>query len=97
MDLSELTERMHAFVESKGFYASDSKHPQTPENLAKSIVIEASEVLELFQWGEKPDPDALGSELADVFLYLLQLADLSGIDLARATLRKLDRNRDREW
>lgn len=97
MDLAELTRRMHAFVESKGFYAPDSKHPQTPENLAKSLMIEAAEVLELYQWGDKPDAEALGSELADVFLYLLQLADLSGVDLARATLAKLETNRDREW
>jgi len=97
MDLADLTRRMHAFVESKGFYAPDSKHPQTPENLAKSLVIEAAEVLELFQWGERPAPEALGSELADVFLYLLQLADLSGIDLGQATLNKLNFNRDREW
>lgn len=97
MELEDLTRRMHAFVESKGFYAPDSKHPQTPENLAKSLMIEAAEVLELYQWGETPDPQALGSELADVFLYLLQLADLSGVDLARATLEKLAVNRDREW
>lgn len=97
MDVGELTARMHAFVEAKGFYAPDSKHPQTPENLAKSLVIEAAEVLELYQWGHRPDPAALGSELADVFLYLLQLADLSGIDLAQATLSKLNVNRDRQW
>jgi len=97
MDLADLTARMHAFVAAKGFYAPDSKHPQTPENLAKSLVIEAAEVLELYQWGKVPDAGALGSELADVFLYLLQLADLSGVDLARATLDKLDVNRNREW
>lgn len=97
MDLAELTRRMHAFVEAKGFYAPDSKHPQTPENLAKSLVIEAAEVLELYQWGEAPDPRALGSELADVLLYLMQLADLAGLDLAQATLQKLELNRDREW
>lgn len=97
MDIADLTARMHAFVAAKGFYAPDSKHPQTPENLAKSLVIEAAEVLELYQWGDAPDPTALGSELADVFLYLLQLADRSGVDLAAATLAKLEVNRDREW
>jgi NTP pyrophosphatase (non-canonical NTP hydrolase) len=97
MELAELTERMHAFVRSKGWYEPDSRRPQTPPNLAKSLVIEASEVLELFQWTDHADPAVLESELADVFLYLLQLADVSGVDLGAATLRKLAVNRDRTW
>lgn len=97
MDITDLTAEMHAFVEAQGWYEPDSPHPQTPSNLAKSLVIEASEVLELFQWHEQADPEALGSELADVFLYLLQLADSSGIDLAQATRAKLQRNRARSW
>lgn len=97
MDLKELTERMHAFVREKGWYEPDSKRPQTPSNLAKSLVIEAGEVLEHFQWGDAADPEALGDELADVFLYLMQLADVSGVDLEAATLAKLARNRDRNW
>ena len=97
MNLRELTEAMNAFVESKGWYAPDSPHPQTPSNLAKSLVIEAAEVLELFQWQDRADPETLGSELADVFLYLLQLADRSSIDLEAATMAKLRINRDRTW
>lgn len=97
MELSELTRRMHAFVRSKGWYEADSRRPQTAPNLAKSLVIEAGEVLELFQWRDEADPEALGSELADVFLYLLQLADVSGIDLEEATLRKLALNQERSW
>lgn len=42
-------------------------------------------------------PDELAGELADVALYLLQLASISGIDLEQAVLAKLERNRDREW
>ncbi len=97
MELSELTRRMHDFVRSKGWYEADSRRPQTPPNLAKSLVIEAGEVLELFQWNDSADPEALGSELADVFLYLIQLADVSGIDLEAATLRKLALNQQRTW
>lgn len=97
MELAELTQRMHAFVASKGWYAEDSARAQTPANLAKSLVIEAAEVLELFQWGDGADPERLGDELADVFLYLLQLADRGGVDLEAATLAKLARNRDRHW
>ncbi|MNK70875.1 MazG nucleotide pyrophosphohydrolase domain protein [compost metagenome] len=97
MDVAELTRRMHDFVGSKGWYDADSRRPQTPPNLAKSLVIEAGEVLELFQWNDKADTEALEGELADVFLYLLQLADVSGIDLEAATLRKLAVNQDRTW
>ncbi len=97
VELAELTRRMHEFVGSKGWYAPDSRRPQTPPNLAKSLVIEAGEVLELFQWSDQADRDQLAGELADVFLYLLQLADVSGIDLEAATLEKLARNQTRTW
>jgi NTP pyrophosphatase (non-canonical NTP hydrolase) len=98
MDLQELTQRMHAFVRAKGWYGSDSEKPQTPKNLAVSLVLEANEVLELFQWSDELDSqDELASELADVMLYLIQLASVSKIDLEEAVLSKLDENYDRTW
>jgi NTP pyrophosphatase (non-canonical NTP hydrolase) len=98
MDLKELTQAMHQFVAAKGWYQTDSPRPQTPRNLAISLNLEASEVLEHFQWGEQTgDRPELASELADVALYLLQLASVSGIDLERAILDKLDRNYQRQW
>ena len=98
MDLKELETLMHAFVAGKGWYAADSPKAQTPRNLAASLVIEAAEVLEHFQWREEmSDPEALAGELADVTLYLLQLASVCGIDLETAVLRKLALNQTREW
>ncbi len=98
MDLRELTEQMHAFVRAKGWYEPDSPRPQTPRNIAISLCIEAAEILEHFQWnGEVTDPDALGGELADVTLYLLQLASVTGLDLERAVLDKLAVNYGRSW
>jgi NTP pyrophosphatase (non-canonical NTP hydrolase) len=98
MELRELEQRMHAFVSSKGWYADDSPKPQTPRNLATSLVLEAAEVLEHFQWREDArDKEALAGELADVALYLLQLASISEIDLEQAILDKLAENRNREW
>jgi NTP pyrophosphatase (non-canonical NTP hydrolase) len=98
VELKTLEAAMHAFVESKGWYRDDSPHPQTPKNLAISLVLEAGEVLEQFQWGDQPaQPDALAGELADVMLYLLQLASVSGIDLGQAVLDKLDVNYGRTW
>jgi NTP pyrophosphatase (non-canonical NTP hydrolase) len=97
MDLRELTEAMHAFVTAKGWYAANSRRPQTPRNLAASLSIEAAEVLEHFQWGEAAATPELAGELADVALYLLQLASLSGIDLEQAILDKLRLNYARTW
>lgn len=98
MDIQELTHAMHRFVTDKGWYDPTSPRPQTPKNLALSLSIEAAEVLELFQWIEKsPDPQMLASELADVTLYLLQLASVSNIDLEKAVLAKLEQNYTRFW
>lgn len=98
MHLEELEARMHAFVRSKGWYEPDSPKPQTPRNLAASLVIEAAEVLEHFQWQDRVQDDAeLAGELADVALYLLQIASLTGIDLERAILDKLAYNQTRDW
>ena len=98
MDIRELTEEMHHFVRVKGWYEPDSQRPQTMRNLAISLCLEAGEVLEHFQWKDAPvDQKELANELADVTLYLLQLASLSGIDLERAVLSKLKTNYKRTW
>ena len=98
MELSDLEARMHDFVAGKGWYEVDSPKNQTPRNLAASLVIEAAEVLEHYQWREEAaDQDELASELADVALYLLQLASITGIDLEQAILKKLDVNQNRQW
>ena len=98
MDLDTLTQAMHDFVESKGWLNEDSPKQQTQRNLAISLVLEASEVLELFQWSEEAShPAELADELADVMLYLLQLASFSGIDLGEAVMAKLEKNYARDW
>lgn len=97
MDIKELTEKMNSFVRSKGWYKSDSKRPQTPRNLSISLALEAGEILEHFQWDEDYNKEDLSEELADVALYLLQLADVTEIDLEKTILEKLDVNASREW
>lgn len=98
MDLKTLEAAMHSFVESKGWYRSDSPKPQSSKNLAISLVLEASEVLEHFQWREEtPSKEELSGELADVLLYLLQLASVNDIDLAQAVMDKLEKNYHRTW
>lgn len=95
--LDELTADMHAFVAAKGWYAPESPRPQTPRNIATSLAIEAAEVLELYQWGEPERPEALAGELADVALYLIQLASVTGVDLEEAIAAKLRVNYGRSW
>lgn len=98
MTLAELTQAMHDFVRDKGWYEAESIHPQTPRNIATSLVIESAEILEHFQWGEDAaDRDELAGELADVALYLIQLASIMGIDLQEAILAKLALNYHRSW
>ena len=98
MDIQELTEEMNRFVRSKGWYDENSKRPQTPRNVAISLALEAAEILEHFQWREDvKEKEELASELADVALYLLELASITEIDLEKAVLRKLAINQTREW
>jgi NTP pyrophosphatase (non-canonical NTP hydrolase) len=97
MTIQELTEEMNRFVGAMGWYREDSPSPQTPRNIAISLALEAAEVLEHFQWDDRADRDSLAGELADVALYLLQLAYLEGIDLEQAILGKLRANYRRKW
>jgi 8-oxo-dGTP diphosphatase len=98
MSIGKLTQDMNDFVKAKGWYDADSKRPQTVRNLTISLSIEAAELLEHVQWRDEPhDPSAFADELADVLLYTLQIAHVSGIDLEAAVTNKLAVNRQRTW
>jgi NTP pyrophosphatase (non-canonical NTP hydrolase) len=98
MDIKQLTQEMHQFVNSQGWYLEDSPRPQTLRNLAISLALEATEVLEHFQWSEEDTrQEELAGELADVALYLLQIASIAEIDLEAAILEKLQLNYNRRW
>ena len=98
MDIKELSQAMQDFVTAKGWYGQDTPKVQTPRNIAISLSLEASEVLEHFQWDENSmNKGKLSGELADVALYLLQLARLCEIDLEKAILAKLEENYGRTW
>jgi NTP pyrophosphatase (non-canonical NTP hydrolase) len=65
----------------------------SPDNLAKSVAIEAGELLECFQWdNEHFDKQAVCEEMADVFTYLLDMADRLDVDLIEITDKKMDKN-----
>jgi NTP pyrophosphatase (non-canonical NTP hydrolase) len=97
MHLHDLSEKMSEFVRQQGWLDGNSSRPQTPRNLAISLALESAEALEVFQWGEGYHQERLASELADVSLYLLQLARVTGIDLESAVLDKLKENQERKW
>lgn len=62
----------------------------TPENLAKSISIEAGELLECFQWNADIDVHRVREELADVLTYCALLADRLNLDPSEIVLQKLE-------
>lgn len=77
-------DRLRAFVAER-----DWGQFHSPENLAKSISIEAGELLECFQWNGNADPESVRDELADVLTYCLLLADRLGVDASEIVLAKL--------
>lgn len=70
----------------------DWKKFHTPENLAKSISIEAAELLEHFQWGKEYDLEEVSEELADVLIYCIYMADSLNLDIAEIILNKMEKN-----
>ncbi len=89
MDQSVL-EQLRAFVAEREWGQFHSA-----ENLAKSISIEAAELLECFQWSSEVDCDRVKGELADVLTYCLLLADERGLDPRQIVLEKLEVTREK--
>jgi dCTP diphosphatase len=83
--------------------ARDWDQFHSPKNLASALSVEAAELLEIFQWLTEAQSAALEprqleaarEEMADVFLYLLRIADRLGVDLVAAAEAKLVRNAEK--
>lgn len=88
MSTDEVLTQLRAFVAER-----DWAQFHSPENLAKSISIEAAELLECFQWGGNADSDRVRDELADVLTYCLLLADRMALDPEEIVLAKLQTTR----
>ncbi len=84
--LEELLKRIDKFNKDRDW---DQFH--SPSNLAKSISIEAGELLECYQWNEKADMGAVKEELADVMNYCLQLSMVLGVDIIDIMNEKMDK------
>jgi len=97
-DLKELRERQRRFVAERDW---DRFH--SPKNLAMALTVEASELVEIFQWlseEESVRPDAerrrrAAEELADVLWFLVRIADRLDIDLLEAAEAKFARNAEK--
>ena len=84
----ETIERIRKFTEDRDW---DQFH--SPSNLAKSIVIEAAELLECFQWSdEEYDLQHVKEELADVMVYCQNLLDKLGLDADEIINMKMTQN-----
>lgn len=88
MPFDETLAALRTFVAERDW---DQFH--SPENLAKSISIEAGELLECFQWSADFDQDQVEAELADVVTYCIHLANKIGVNLDEIVLRKLERTK----
>lgn len=98
IDDGMLAERLAQFARERDW---DIFH--TPKNIASALSVEASELLEIFQWTrgqsgwheidtEKAVREHTEEELADILLYLIRFASLAKIDLQQAALRKMEKN-----
>ncbi|MFF6878193.1 nucleotide pyrophosphohydrolase [Streptomyces sp. NPDC012474] len=100
LDVAGLQRRLADFAAVRNW-----QQYHTPKNLAAALSVEASELVEIFQWltpeesaRVMADPDTahrVTDEVADVLAYLLQLCDVLGIDPLAALDAKIDRNERR--
>jgi NTP pyrophosphatase (non-canonical NTP hydrolase) len=97
INVRELKEMVLRFVRERNW---EKFH--NPKNLAEAICIESAELLEIFQWASTEEVSCwrnmpskvkrIREELADVFIYCISLANIVGIDIAKAVLVKLKKN-----
>lgn len=85
--MEEILDRIRKFREDR-----DWSKFHTPENLSKSISIEAGELLEHFQWDNNYNKQEVSEELADVMIYCIHMADAMGVDIKEIILDKMNKN-----
>ena len=93
--ISELTSNINAFRDAR-----DWRQFHNPKDMAVSISIEAAELLEHFQWKSAAEcethvvtnREAVADEVADVAIYLFEMAELLELDLGAEMIRKLKKN-----
>jgi NTP pyrophosphatase (non-canonical NTP hydrolase) len=88
MSNSTVFDTLRAFVRER-----DWEQFHTPESLAKSVSIEAAELLECYQWDSNAPEDRVRDELGDVLTYCFLLADKIGADPVELILEKLEKTK----
>lgn len=86
--MDKLIQALREFNEDRDW---DQFH--TPDNLAKSISIEAGELLECFQWDNEFNKEDVCEELADVISYCIMMADRLDVDIEEIVLDKLEKTK----
>ena len=94
-ELTALSDTLRDFAAARGWRAY-----HTPKNLAMALIVEAAELVEHFQWATPEESSALPpdkaaevqDEVADVLIYLVELADVLGVDLIAAARAKIVKN-----
>lgn len=99
-EIGDLAIRLRDFAQAR-----DWERFHTPKNLASALSVEASELLEIFQWMTPSESSGASSnestmtdikdECADVFIYLVRIADILGVDIIAEATAKIDRNENR--
>lgn len=94
-EIASLSQRLRDFAQAR-----DWEQFHSPKNLAMALIVEAAELVEHFQWMKEDQSYELSDkqreevslEMADIFIYLLRIADRLNIDLSEATYKKIEIN-----
>tara|TARA_B100000609_G_C17183965_1_gene418657 strand:+ start:156 stop:488 length:333 start_codon:yes stop_codon:yes gene_type:complete len=96
MNYEKINNEIKKFVEERDW---DQFH--SPKNLSMALSVEASELVEIYQWQKEDDyktddikiKDAVKDELVDIFFYLMRMCHKTNIDLEKSFYEKMEKNR----
>ena len=92
MDLKKINQKIKSFVKARDW---DQFH--SPKNLSMALSVEASELVEIFQWLKESDlkqvdKEKVADEIADIFFYLLRISQKNNIDIEKSFYKKMIKN-----
>ena len=94
--MKELIRKINTFVAKRNWHQFHN-----PKNLSMALSVEASELVEIFQWLteeesknlKNQDLESVKDEIADIFIYLLRISDVLDIDVEESILNKIEKNK----
>ena len=92
MDLKKINQKIKGFVKAR-----DWEQFHSPKNLSMALSVEASELVEIFQWLKesdlkKVDKEKVADEIADIFFYLIRISQKMNIDIEKSFHTKMIKN-----